>query len=286
MGGFASSRLQLEEVLAHYDPISHHSLVYQIGIHPHIFSQACLGNVLFCLGFPDQALARGDAAVAEARTLAHPTSSCTSLVFGTALLSLVGDKIALGERADQFVALATEQGFPQWRAMGTIYRGWAKVNNGDVVDGISVLGSGSAALRATGQVAWTPYFAALLARAYEIARQFEEALTLLDEAFHTVEGTGERWFAAELHRQKGQLLLRQGQSEAAEELYCKALCIAGEQEAKLWELRAAVSLARLRRDQDRRSEARDLLAPVYSWFTEGFDTADLKEAKGLLNELR
>ena len=100
-----------------------------------------------------------------------------------------------------------------------------------------------------------------------------------------VERTGVRWFAAELNRHKGQLLLRQGYSEAAEELYRKALSIAAEQEAKLWELRAAVSLAGLHRDQGRRAEARDLLAPVYRWFTEGFGTPDLKEAKALLDEL-
>ena len=130
-----------------------------------------------------------------------------------------------------------------------------------------------------------PHHIALLARACEIAGQIEEALTLLDDALQIVERTGERWFAAELNRHKGQLLLRQGHSEAAEELYRKALSIAEEQEAKLWELRAAVSLARLWRDQGRRAEARDLLAPVYGWFTEGFDTADLKEAKALLDEL-
>ena len=107
----------------------------------------------------------------------------------------------------------------------------------------------------------------------------------MDDALQIVERTGERWFAAELNRHKGQLLLRQGHSEAAEELYRKALSIAEEQGAKLWELRAAVSLARLRRDQGRRAEARDLLAPVYGWFTEGFDTPDLKEAKALLDEL-
>ena len=110
-------------------------------------------------------------------------------------------------------------------------------------------------------------------------------MTLLDDALQIVERTGERWFAAELNRHKGQLLLRQGHSEAAEELYRKALSIAEEQEAKLWELRAAVSLARLRRDQGRRAEARDLLAPVYGWFTEGFDTPDLKEAKALLDRV-
>jgi predicted ATPase len=111
-------------------------------------------------------------------------------------------------------------------------------------------------------------------------------LTLLDEALQIADRTGERWLAAELNRHKGRLLLRQGHPEAAEDLYRKALSIAEEQEAKLWELRAAVSLARLRRrDQGRRAEAHDLLAPVYGWFTEGFDTADLKEAKALLDEL-
>ena len=130
-----------------------------------------------------------------------------------------------------------------------------------------------------------PHNIALLARACGIARQIEEAVILLDEALRIVERTGERWFAAELNRHKGQLLLRQGRTEAAEELYRKALSIAQEQEDKLWELRAAVSLARLRRDQGRRAEACDLLAPIYGWFTEGFDTADLKDAKALLDEL-
>jgi predicted ATPase len=129
------------------------------------------------------------------------------------------------------------------------------------------------------------YYIALLASAHEIAGQIEEALTLLDEALQIAGRTGERWVEAELNRHKGQLLLRQGDSEAAEKLYRKALSIAREQEAKLWELRAAASLARLRRGQGRPAEARDLIAPVYGWFTEGFDTPDLREAKALLDEL-
>jgi len=111
------------------------------------------------------------------------------------------------------------------------------------------------------------------------------ALTQLDDALQISERTGERWYAVELNRHKDQLLLRQGRSDAAEERYRKALSIAEEQGAKLWELRATVSLARLRRDQGRHAEARDLLAPVYGWFTEGFDTPDLKDAKALLDEL-
>ena len=110
-------------------------------------------------------------------------------------------------------------------------------------------------------------------------------MTQLDDGLQIVESTGISWLTAELNRQKGQLLLRQGHTEAAENLYCKALSIAQQQEAKLWELRAAVSLAQLRRDQGRRAEAYDLLAPVYGWFTEGFGTQDLKEAKTLLDEL-
>ena len=148
-----------------------------------------------------------------------------------------------------------------------------------------LLHSGSNAYRKAGVEVWTPHFFALLAGACEIAGKIDEALTLLDEALQIAERTGERWFAAELNRLKGQLLLRQGHAEAAEELYRKALSIAQEQEAKLWELRASVSLARLRRDQGRSAEACDLLAPVYAWFTEGLGTPDLKEAKALLDAL-
>jgi predicted ATPase len=284
-GRFASCRSHLEEVLALYDPISHRSLVDQAGLHPQVGSQFWLGIVLFCLGFPDQALAQSTAAIAEAQRLVHPPSLAASLAGSTVVLSLVGDNAALDERADQLVAVATEQGFLYWRAAGTIFRGWVKVKNGDVTEGISLLRSGSTAFRATGSEAWMPYILALLARACEIAGQVEEAANLLDEALQIVERTSERWFAAELNRHKGRLLLRRGHSEAAEELYRKARSIAQEQEAKLWELRAAASLARLWGEQGRRVEARDLLAPVYGWFNEGFDTADLKEAKALIDEL-
>jgi predicted ATPase len=201
------------------------------------------------------------------------------------LLSLVEENPVLSEWVDQLVAVTTEQGFPWWGAQGTIYRGCLKVRNGDVTEGMSFLRRGSIDYRTTGAEVWMPYFIALLANASEAAEQIEEALTLLEEALQIVERTGERWFAAELHRHKGQLLLRQGHTEAAEELYCKALSIARDQEAKMWELRAAVSLTRLRRDQGRRAGARNLLAPVYGWFTEGFDTPDLKEARALLDEL-
>jgi predicted ATPase len=244
-----------------------------------------LGIVLSCLGFPDQALAQSNAAIAEARRLAHSPSFAVSLAFSARLLSLVGENAALDERADELVAVATEQGFPVYRANGTIYRGWVKVKNGDVAEGMSLLRSGSNAYRATGSEAWMPHHIALLARACEIAGRIKEGLTLLQDALQIVEKTGEHWFAAELNRHKGQLLLRQGDTEGAEGLYRNALRIAEEQGAKLWELRAAMSLARLRRDQGRHTEARGLLAPIYGWFTEGFDRPDLKDAKALLEAL-
>ena len=153
------------------------------------------------------------------------------------------------------------------------------------MEGISLLRRGSAAYRATGAGMWMPHYTALMAEAHEIAGQLEEGLALLDEALQIAERTGERWLEAVLYRHKGQLLLRQGHSEAAEELYRRALSIAVDQRAKLWELRAAASLARLRRDEGRPAEARDLLAPIYGWFTEGFATPDLKEAKALLDAL-
>jgi predicted ATPase len=201
------------------------------------------------------------------------------------LVSLIGDDAVLGEWADQLIAVTTEQSFPLWRAMGAIPRGWVKVRSGDVPQGISLLRTGMAAYRATGSMAWMPHFITLLSRAHEIAGEPDEAITQLENAFQIVKSTGLRWLAAELNRHKGELLLLQGHTETAEKLYCTALSIAQEQEAKLWELRAVVSLARLRRDQGRRAEAGDLLAPVYNWFTEGFDTPDLKEAKALLDEL-
>jgi predicted ATPase len=285
-GRFASAQSHLEDGIGLYDPISHRWLSQQAGSgDPRVNLQAYSGIVLLCLGFPDQALAQSSAAISEARRLAHPPSLALSLSLGTLPLSLVGDNVALQGRADQLVAVATEQSFPVWRAMGTVHCGWVMVKNGDLTRGISLLRTGWAAYSATGTDMWTPYNTALLARACEIAGQIEEGLALLDDALQIVERTGQRWFAAELNRHKGRLLLRQGYTEAAEELYRKTLSIAEEQGAKMWELRATTSLARLRRDQGRHAEARDLLAPVYGWFTEGFAAPDLKEAKALLDEL-
>ena len=282
-GRSGASRSHLETALALYDPLVHRSLVHAAGFHPNGNARACLGVVLLALGYPDQALAQSRAAIAEARRLAHLPSLASILALGAVPFSLVGDGAVLGEWADQLITLASDQGLPFWGAMGTTYRGWVTVKNGEVLEGISLLRSGTAAFRATGAELFAPYPVTLLASACQIAGQIEESLILLDEALRIVERTGERWFAAEVNRQKGQLLLRLGKCAAAEALFRKALSIAAEQGAKLWELRAAANLARLRHEAGRHSEARGLLAPIYRWYTEGFDTPDLKDAKALLD---
>ena len=168
-GRFALSRSHLEVGLALYDPTSHHSLAHQIGFSPRVSFHGYLGNVSVCLGYSDQALAQSSAALAEARRLAHSPTLAMSLAFGTIPLWLVGDDVTLDKRAAELVAFATEQGFAHWRAQGTIYRGWVKVKNGHVAEGISLLRSGSAAYRATGAEQWMPHYTALLASACEIA---------------------------------------------------------------------------------------------------------------------
>jgi class 3 adenylate cyclase/predicted ATPase len=284
-GRFALARSHLQEALGLYDPVSHQGLAQQMGTSPQVASQAFLANVLFCLGYPDQAVTRTNAAIAEARALAHPPSLALSLSIGSRVLSLVGDSAALDQAAGELISLATERRFPYWHALGAAFRGWVRVTSGDLAEGISLLRSSSAAYRATGSEAWTPHIIALLAEACEIGGQLEEARSLLDEAIQITERTRECWFAAELYRHKGEILLRLGHRGTAEQTYRKALIIAQEQEATLWELRAASSLAELHLDQGCRIEARDLLTPIYNRFSEGFDTPDLKKAKTLIEGL-
>ena len=284
-GRFGPCRWNIERLLQLYDPTSHHPLVHQAGIHPHVNSQSALGIALFCLGFPDQASAQSSAAIAEARRLAHPRTLAGSLSGDAWRHSLAGDDAALNERAGELVTVTTEQGFALWGALGALYRGWGKVKRGEVAEGMSLIRGGLATYRTTGTELWMPYFSALLAKTCDIAGEIAEAASLVDASLQIIERTGERWFEAELYRHKGTLVLRQGHAEGAEALYRNALSIARDQEAKLWELRAAASLARLWREQGRRAEAHRLLAPVYGWFTEGFTSPDLKAAQMLLDEL-
>jgi predicted ATPase len=283
-GEFALSRLHLSEVDRLYVPTTHQTLVQEAGVHPHTMGLSFLGFIHFCLGYPGQALAYFTAAMAEAWSAQHRLSMAQSLAMKARLLCLIGDAGLLADHAEQLFAIGVEQGFPYWRAQGLIYRGWAKVAMGGFDDGISSLHEGVVAYRATGALWWMPHFQALQAEAEVIGRHPDAALGILTEALDASRERGENWFEAELVRRRGEVLQHRN-TAAAETLFEEAIGIAQRQGAKLWELRAAASLARLRRDQGRRSEARDLLAPVYGWFTEGFDTPDLKDAKALLDEV-
>jgi predicted ATPase len=290
-GEFASSSAHFKQGLALDDPCARRAFdewAARVGRGQGFSLVSVHGNlaiVQFCLGYPDQALAEMRTMAADAQTLTHPPYLVLSQVFSAILLSLTGDDAALDRQSAELTAAAVEQGFPLYHAQGTIFRGWAKVRHGNISEGIDLLHRGLSAYRATGSEVWMPQYRAFLATASEMAGQIDEAAALWDDALHNVERTGERWFEAELNRRKGELLLRQQLWDLAEGLFGKALRIAQEQQAKLWELRAAVSLARLHRDKGRHANARAVLAPVYRWFTEGFDMADLKEAKALLDEL-
>jgi predicted ATPase len=186
---------------------------------------------------------------------------------------------------EEYVTLSTEQGFPMLRGMGTLYRGWCLTTEGRVAEGLALLDRGRAGYRDSGGILWEPFFLVLLADAHAKGCQPEIGLKHLAEAARMMEATQERWAASEVHRLEGELLTQLGQHTAAEACFRCALTTARQQDAKLWELRAATSLARFWRDQGKQEEACDLLAPVCKWFTEGFGTPDVKSARALLAEL-
>ena len=260
-----------------------------------MFCRGYVAITLWCLGYPDQATQRSHEALTLAQELAHPFSLAYALVFAAWLHQLRRDASLTYERAEAIITLATEQGFAILVAWGTLLRGWALAarspkpgaGQGQRVEGISQIQQGLAAFRATGAEAIRSYGLALLAEATAKVGQGEAGLTLLAEALAVTNDKGERRWEAELYRLKGELLMRQTvpDKRQAESCFQQAMAIARNQQAKSFELRAATSLARLWHQQGKRLEAHDLLAPVYGWFTEGFDTADLQEAKALLDAL-
>jgi len=242
---------------------------------------------LWCLGYPDQALARSQEALTLAQQVAHPFSLSAVLSHAASFHQLRREGYAAQECAEASIHLAMEQGFPLYTARGAVSRGWALVQQGQTKEGIEQINQGLIAIRATGAALHRPYCLALLAEAHGTIGQPETGLTMLTEALALVDTTGERWYEPELHRLKGELLLQQHADNQAEAETCfhHALDIARNQQAKSFELRATTSLARLWQSQGKRDEARQVLGDVYGWFTEGFDTADLKDAKALLEML-
>jgi predicted ATPase/class 3 adenylate cyclase len=289
LGELGSARTHMEQGLALYDPRRHrlHSFLY--GHDPAVSCLAYLSWTLWMFGYPDQALKRAHELLTLARELSHPFSLGYALAHSALLYQFFGKVKVVQELAEAAITLSTEQGFPFWLAMGTILQGWVLAEQGCAEEGIAQMHQGLAAWQATRIGIYRSYYVTLLAVAYERAGQAEEGLPLLTEALTAADTIDERTFEAELYRVKGELLLKQSEDEAclrdAETCFQRAIAVARGQSARSWELRAAMSLARLWHKQGRQKEARELLANVYGWFTEGLDTADLQEARALLDGL-
>jgi predicted ATPase len=287
LGALPTARLHLEEGRVRYTSDQRRAPVFRMGVDPGVGCRAFAAWTLWLQGYPAQALAR----LHEALTLAHELSHPYSLAWARCWAALVSqwrrDVSAVYEQAEAAIALATAQGFPLWVAWGTSFRGWALALQGQGEEGIAQIRQGIATCRATGAEVVVPYFYTMLAEASAHLGHPADDLQALAEAHALVEQHEERWWEAEVCRLRGVMLLRQpGTPQAEAEAWLqRALDVARRQEAKSLELRAAMSLARLWQQQGKRQEAYDLLAPVYGWFTEGFDTADLQEAKALLEGL-
>jgi predicted ATPase/class 3 adenylate cyclase len=287
-GETAAAHSHHAQALTIYLPQEHRDLAVRFGIDLGVSSHSWLAWELWQLGYPDQALQHSQ----EARTLAHEVSHAYSLVhavvWAATLHQFRREVSAAYEQAEAAITLATEQGFAERVAWSMGFHGWALAMQGQGEAGIAEIRQGIAACLATESKWIQAYFLGLLAEAYGEDGHPEEALHILAEALVEMDTTEVRFYAAELYRLKGALLLRQAVPHVAQAASCfhEALSIARQQQAKSWELRAATSLARLWQSQGKRQEAYDLLAPVYEWFTEGFDTADLKDAKALLEALR
>jgi predicted ATPase len=287
MGELPLARAHLERGLALYDLQQHRALAVLYGHDPGVCCRGGAAIVLWLLGYPDEALRQLRAAHTLAQELAHPSSHAFARMLTAIAHQLRRETDAAHEQAEALIALATEQGFELFLAIGGILRAATRTVPGQRGEQIGQIRQYLAAQRETGSAVWEPYFLGLLADAYAEDGQVEAGLATLDEALASAQATGQRLGEAELYRLRGSLLLRRPGTSLTEveTALRRALDVARRQEARSLELRAAMSLIRLWDQQGKRQEAHGLLAGVYAGFTEGFDTADLQEAKALLEEL-
>ena len=287
-GDIAEGRAHYDQAIVLYDPVEHRPLttrfVQDVGVA--ILSFRSLG--LWLLGYPDAALADANHALKDAREIGQAATLMYALSHTTMFVHILcGSYRAAKAALEEVIALADEKGALFWNALGTMNEACVLTLTGKAQDAIQMFTSGIAAYRSTGATIWRPLHLSYLARAYAELGQFDDAWRCFGEAITAVETTKEKWCEAEVHRVAGEIALMLPEPDApkAEAHFMRALAVARHQQAKSWELRAAMSLARLWRDQGKVRQARELLVPVYGWFTEGFDTRDLKEAKALLEEL-
>jgi predicted ATPase len=287
LGKYTTTRAHLKHVFDFYNPEQHHrSLVFLRGSDSGTSALAYDACCLWCLGYPDQALIKSQETIDLARELDHPFSLADALCYAGCLFNVMRrDAPALKIYAEQLLQLSNEIGLAGWIGTATCFHGEAIAMLGQVSEGIAQIHAGMAANE--------PIFVRLnlvealraMAEAQVKAGRPQEGLTILVEALDLAEQTGESHWEAELHRLRADLLLMLNDEEGAEANFKKAIEVARQQKARSWELRAATNLARLWQKQGKKDGARQLLGEIYSWFTEGFDTPDLIEARTLLDKL-
>jgi predicted ATPase len=286
-GDIVESRAHYDRALALFKPAEHRPLATRFGQDVGTVILSYRSLALWLLGYPEAALADVDRAHEDAREVGQATTLMFALRFTTFAQIFCGNYAEANALVDELIVLADEKGALYWKASGIVSRGHLLALAGKAADAIHMITSGIAELKSTGAAVWAPLHLSLLASARAQLGQFDDASHTIGEAMTVIETTKERWCEAEVNRIAGEvaLMLPEPDATKAQPYFDRALTVARAQQAKSWELRASMSLARLWRDQGKVQQARELLAPVYGWFTEGFDTRDLKEAKALLEEL-
>jgi class 3 adenylate cyclase/predicted ATPase/DNA polymerase III delta prime subunit len=286
-GAFAESRAHYDRAIALYDPAEHRRQATHFGQDVGVTSLTYRSLALWLLGYPEAALADTDNALKTARGMGQAAALLFALGHVPFTHMHCGNYAAANAQVAELIAVAEEKGALFWKAFGMLHQGGLFALTGKATDAVHMITAGLAIWQSTGTIMWIPLYLSTLTRAYAELGQFAEAWRCVRQALTAVETTKERWYEADVHRTAGEIALMSPAPDEtkAEAFFERALSVARAQQAKSWELRAATSLARLWRDQGKRDPARDLLAPVYGWFTEGFDSLDLKEAKALLDAL-
>ena len=286
-GNSAQARAHYDQAHALYDRSEHRPLATRFGADIGVTILSSRSIALWVLGYPTASLADADQALKDAREIGQAATLMHALSWTWLSLIHCGSYTEAIAQCDALLALTDEKGSLFWKALATVHQGCVFALTGKASDAVQMMTSGIAAVGSTGQTLWMPSFLAFFAIAHAELGEFDNAGRCISEAITAMATTSETWFEAEVYRVAGETALKSPEPDVAKAKACfeRALTVARQQQAKSWELRAAMSMARLWRDQGKRDEARDLLAPVYGWFTEGFDTLDLKEAKALLDEL-
>jgi class 3 adenylate cyclase/predicted ATPase len=286
-GDFEQGRAHLDRGVALYDPARHRSLGARFGQDPRASAVAFRALALWLLGYPDAAFTDIDCAINEAREIGQAGTMLYALAVASRTLVAAGDYGKATAVADELITLAEDKGAALWKAFAVADKGCIMTLTGKSAEGLELLNSGIAAFRSTSATYSTPLYLSYLSRAFAELGQLDEAWRCIDDAMEAVKRTKETWWEAEIYRIAGEIALMLPDRELRKpELYFdRALRLAREQKAKSWELRTAMSLARLWRDQGKPHQAHGVLATVYCWFTEGFSTLDLKQARQLLDEL-